>query len=703
MRKIFFDDSDSPELTETAASVEVTLSSINEQDEFAERKILLAPNSNVPVGRSSKNATKRLLAAPSNAFIDSPVISREHATLTTNTALGIPKVYITDRGSMHGTKVNGNFVRPNREHQLNNGDTVQFGVDVVRDQGMDSELFLYPAINIPFWDHKADTPLSSSETFIAKRYRFSSRLAPPHPELAFPQGINVPDSISDEEDMDEEHGFFPSSPHAPSYGSQSNPVNVDDFEDMPQEVIDLDDEDSEGEHNPSQPAAIKPAMDVLYMEKEIRSSPVVNYSEDTGLAADASISGPQLSLADDDHNSDEEEPLDENEDGRSVASSEMAMCSYGEDSISGDESMDNSDAELDFSSESGESVVSEESDHEEDRDIVRRLKLGAMINHEHQKTAHTEDAVSLAQAPIIANVQSSPTLQAPLTGPESNKIFGSTPVPFIVRPPVKESEPERFKPTDVEPVNFFNEDYGSSHWLPPRPSAPKPMSWGLPSMSQYGGGSNFLRENAAHNPWVEEAPVGLFTMPMPINDYRADNLPPFTRVPPVLNGAPDHGKQFTPSAPTTISSSSKLEAGFEIHRSVDPASSNNIPTPPMPTSDDLNPPTPQQSSRTKVSIAEIVEEAPAHPPTPNSIASPPGLKRKASVLEEDEDEGAKSSSAVVSEPEAIANETSTIAARPKKRLRSALRFAGTMAAGVAVGAVAVVGGLLYLPQDAFAA
>lgn len=52
---------------------------------YPERRIKLdAEHRSVLIGRSSKASTKNLLALPSNAWFDSPVMSRNHAEITAN-------------------------------------------------------------------------------------------------------------------------------------------------------------------------------------------------------------------------------------------------------------------------------------------------------------------------------------------------------------------------------------------------------------------------------------------------------------------------------------------------------------------------------------------------------------------------------------------------------------------------------------------
>lgn len=97
------------------------------------REFDLALGSKFVIGRASKNASKgHLLPAKHNVYIDSPVVSREHAVFLANESSGTPHVYISDTGSMHGTMVNGKALVPNTPKQLSDGDKLQFGVGVNR-------------------------------------------------------------------------------------------------------------------------------------------------------------------------------------------------------------------------------------------------------------------------------------------------------------------------------------------------------------------------------------------------------------------------------------------------------------------------------------------------------------------------------------------------------------------------------------------
>ncbi|KAH9878244.1 hypothetical protein J1614_003461 [Plenodomus biglobosus] len=167
-------------------SFRIVLRDVNRHDTFETREFDLPLHSTYPVGRASKNVAKRdLMPAPHNAYIDSPVISREHAVLSATLSHGTPQVYITDSGSMHGTMVNGRKLLSNTPTMLATGDMLQFGVDVNRNE----------------------------DFFVARKYEFEAHLARP-----YSLGFAVPDADSEEEETDI---------HA-RRGSQNNPLVLDD-------------------------------------------------------------------------------------------------------------------------------------------------------------------------------------------------------------------------------------------------------------------------------------------------------------------------------------------------------------------------------------------------------------------------------------------------------------------------------------------
>ncbi|KAF2848443.1 hypothetical protein T440DRAFT_509553 [Plenodomus tracheiphilus IPT5] len=165
----------------------IVLRDVQRHDAFEKREFVLPIDRSIyPIGRASKSEAKRnLLPAPHNAYIDSPVVSREHAILTASPNSGNPVVFISDCGSMHGTMVNGRKLAPHDPEILVSGDLLQFGVDINRNE----------------------------EFFVARKYTFESQLIRP-----YSLGFAVPDAESEEEHVETHE----------QHGSQLNPLVLDD-------------------------------------------------------------------------------------------------------------------------------------------------------------------------------------------------------------------------------------------------------------------------------------------------------------------------------------------------------------------------------------------------------------------------------------------------------------------------------------------
>src|SRR5690242_19766862 len=169
------------------------------------REFDLALEAKFPIGRASKNQTKGyLLPAKHNVYIDSPVVSREHAILTADAASGSPQVFVTDTKSMHGTYVNGHPLVPYEATRLSNGDKLQFGVNVNRN---DSKLHLHLQAKL--------TDNCSAGYFMAYKYTFNAELVNAEP---FSRGFTVPEAESEDEELE----FIPT-----DRGSQLNPLVLD--------------------------------------------------------------------------------------------------------------------------------------------------------------------------------------------------------------------------------------------------------------------------------------------------------------------------------------------------------------------------------------------------------------------------------------------------------------------------------------------
>ena len=103
------------------------------------------------IGRSSDNPEKDIIPRNDNGWFDSRVMSRNHAKIGLDadkvscsimmepfacTLTSQRRVYIEDLGSMHGTYLNGVRITSHQRTTLSSCDTLRFGAEVSRGQGM---------------------------------------------------------------------------------------------------------------------------------------------------------------------------------------------------------------------------------------------------------------------------------------------------------------------------------------------------------------------------------------------------------------------------------------------------------------------------------------------------------------------------------------------------------------------------------------
>lgn len=133
---------------ETDRLVELTLVPMFPLDEaeVGTRKIPLKVGQRVIVGRSSSTRPDAA-AAPDNAMIDSPVVSRSHGYFinsgTPDRSGTLPAVFLVDENSMHGTMVNSERLAKQVARAVHSHDRILFGVDVTRgDKVINAKEFL---------------------------------------------------------------------------------------------------------------------------------------------------------------------------------------------------------------------------------------------------------------------------------------------------------------------------------------------------------------------------------------------------------------------------------------------------------------------------------------------------------------------------------------------------------------------------------
>ncbi|KAL5375710.1 hypothetical protein PMIN02_011976 [Paraphaeosphaeria minitans] len=632
--------------------IHITLRCSDKLDEYTTRAFTLAPGSIVQIGRASKNAAKpELMVGPANAFIDSPTISREHAVLTA-TPPPAACVYIQDKGSMHGTMVNGVKLHPINLHPLNNGDVLQFGANVTREQ-----LF-----------------------YTARQFTFQSSLP------SYPNGITVPDS-SDEEDVDVEIDDELSCP--PSYGTLTNPLTID--------IDDVDDRHligTEEAHRVPEPRANASNEEDLY-DDELDKHP-----QDATLPLEPSHDAQEPSPSPDVDDDDDEDDLVFYPEHQPAAYPKRALAS-----ITSDDPFSEDDADSIYASED-EQVSRPDNYSIASVDSIQSQSDGDMELAEDDNDDEEEEERS-ASSPFSMHIKLLEQQKTPLMGaqqeqdsqqmgseipndsPETKEVLGSAsttmdlrsdsselgltappapPAPFVnsgLATLTTEGETPKLPDTYFTGNDVFSGSYhraylDSMESLPPRPAASRPV-W--PSMIDY-------------------------TSPFPPRSYSGSAEPLLSNL-------------FAAPQPYT----SAVENPWEQSKSSTIATTSGVQTPPpAPSSEFSSPPV----RRTEVSIREIVEDVAQQPPTPTSVSG--GLKRKADVLDEAV-EG--SEEALTPRPQASAgaatpNATALGAAngidqRPRKRPRSLLAKAASYVASGLVGAAGAVVLLTSVPNDFFVA
>ncbi|KAL8753299.1 MAG: hypothetical protein Q9199_005142 [Rusavskia elegans] len=92
------------------------------------RVITLRPSADpIFIGRASKTASKGLVAAPENAWFDSPIMSRQHGKISMTSS---GAVQLQDLASTHGTWIRNKRLAANETRDIHDGDLITFGSTV---------------------------------------------------------------------------------------------------------------------------------------------------------------------------------------------------------------------------------------------------------------------------------------------------------------------------------------------------------------------------------------------------------------------------------------------------------------------------------------------------------------------------------------------------------------------------------------------
>ncbi|CAJ0651049.1 10124_t:CDS:2, partial [Entrophospora sp. SA101] len=164
--------------TSQPTSINLTLEPLN--DTFKRKNLVLYDNEPIKIGRSINKSTT---PSESNGFFDSKVLSRSHAEILFEKSNNVGekrknsmemkvegKVLIKDLKSSNGTFLNGRKIGVENDEfdavELNNGDLLEFGIDINNEQDPKTTFRKVSAIkNIKFSKLSLSAPAPASSNF----------------------------------------------------------------------------------------------------------------------------------------------------------------------------------------------------------------------------------------------------------------------------------------------------------------------------------------------------------------------------------------------------------------------------------------------------------------------------------------------------------------------------------------------------------
>ena len=103
------------------------------------RSWMISKNREVRIGRASKIRDPSAVPRYNNGWIDSPVLSRDHAVLMIGPSADAP-LLIRDEGSTHGTSVNGQKLTSRMSRALHKSDVIVLGAPIRTGRGKPGKL-----------------------------------------------------------------------------------------------------------------------------------------------------------------------------------------------------------------------------------------------------------------------------------------------------------------------------------------------------------------------------------------------------------------------------------------------------------------------------------------------------------------------------------------------------------------------------------
>lgn len=222
--------------SDISAVIGITLTSINAPIDV--RTLELKAGEPCLIGRASKTTGKNLHAHRTNALYDCPVISREHAEIRGRVWESQDNsVQIVDKGSMHGTRVNGSRLAKDKPMPLRSGDIIQLGERVTRGDSMfDTLNKILASTNADYPGNHDGVRLIFRRSEMPETHVVAQRGAPSNPRTGYrlryssDEGSDYASdgsNASDGEDVAEVSSAKTTPEHAHSkLGSQSQPIDL---------------------------------------------------------------------------------------------------------------------------------------------------------------------------------------------------------------------------------------------------------------------------------------------------------------------------------------------------------------------------------------------------------------------------------------------------------------------------------------------